>query len=76
VFNGEPVELLEESTWTARLRRTGYDVGKEVLCCNQENPSPSSIATVYTRTDILFSHANTLIIRWLALTFLPAIQYL
>ena len=23
VFNGEPVELLEESTWTAGLRRTG-----------------------------------------------------
>ena len=22
VFNGEPVELLEESTWTAGLRRT------------------------------------------------------
>jgi len=22
VFNGEPVELLEESTWTARLKRT------------------------------------------------------
>jgi len=22
VFNGEPVELPEESTWTARLRRT------------------------------------------------------
>jgi len=33
VFNGEPVELLplEESTWTARLRRTGNDSGNEVL---------------------------------------------
>jgi len=27
VFNGEPVELLEESTWTAGLRRTGNDTG-------------------------------------------------
>jgi len=32
VFNQEPVELLEESTWTAGLRRTGNDTGKEVLC--------------------------------------------
>ena len=32
VFNGEPVELREQSTWTARLRRTGNDTGKEVLC--------------------------------------------
>jgi len=32
VFNGEPVELLEESTWTAGLRRIGNDTGKEVLC--------------------------------------------
>jgi len=31
VFNGEPVELLEESTWTAGLR-TGNDMGKVVLC--------------------------------------------
>jgi len=23
VYNGEPMELLEESTWTAGLRRTG-----------------------------------------------------
>ena len=32
VFNLEPVELLEESTWTAWLRRTGNDTGEEVLC--------------------------------------------
>jgi len=32
VFNGEPVELLEQSTWTARLKRTGNDTCKEVLC--------------------------------------------
>jgi len=32
VFNGKPVELLEESTWTAGLRRTGNDTGEEVLC--------------------------------------------
>ena len=32
MFNGEPVELLEESTWTAGLRRIGNDTGKEVLC--------------------------------------------
>jgi len=32
VFNREPVELLEESTWTAGLRRTGNDTGEEVLC--------------------------------------------
>jgi len=32
VFNREPVELLEESTWTAGLRRTGNDMGEEVLC--------------------------------------------
>ena len=32
VFNGgEPVELLEESTWTAGLRRTGNNTGDEVL---------------------------------------------
>jgi len=31
VFNREPVELLEESTWTAGLRRTGNNTGKEVL---------------------------------------------
>jgi len=31
MFNGEPVELLEESTWTAGLRRTGNNTGKEVL---------------------------------------------
>jgi len=31
VFNREPVELLEESTWTAGLRRTGNDTGEEVL---------------------------------------------
>ena len=31
VFNREPVELLEESTWTAGLRRTGNDTGQEVL---------------------------------------------
>ena len=29
VFNREPVELLEESTW--RLRRTGNNTGEEVL---------------------------------------------
>jgi len=27
-----PVELLEESTWTAGLRRIGIDTRKEVLC--------------------------------------------
>jgi len=39
VFTGEPVggahsmvELLDESTWTASLRRTGNDTSKEVLC--------------------------------------------
>jgi len=32
MFNGEPVELLEESTWTAGLRRTGNNTGKEVQC--------------------------------------------
>ena len=32
VFNGEPVELLDENTWTARLRRTDNDTGKEILC--------------------------------------------
>ena len=32
VFNWEPVELLEESTRTAGLGRTGNDTGKEVLC--------------------------------------------
>jgi len=32
VFNRGPVELLEESTWTARLRRTGNNMGEEVLC--------------------------------------------
>jgi len=32
VFNREPVELLEKSTWTAGLRRIGNDTGKEVLC--------------------------------------------
>jgi len=31
VFNGEPVELLEESTWTAGLRRTGNNTGEKVL---------------------------------------------
>jgi len=31
VFNGEPVELLEESTPTAGLRRTGNNTGKKVL---------------------------------------------
>ena len=30
VFNREPVELLEESTWTAGLRRTGNNTGQEV----------------------------------------------
>jgi len=32
VFNGEPVELLDENTWTARLRRTDNVTGKEILC--------------------------------------------
>jgi len=32
VFNREPMELLEESTWTAGLRRTGNDTGEEILC--------------------------------------------
>jgi len=32
VFNREPVELLEESTWTAGLRITGNNTGEEVLC--------------------------------------------
>ena len=32
VFNREPVELLEESTWTAGLRRTGNNTKEEVLC--------------------------------------------
>ena len=32
VFNREPVELLEESMWTAGLRRTGNNMGEEVLC--------------------------------------------
>jgi len=32
VFNREPVELLEESTWTAGLRRTGNNTCEEVLC--------------------------------------------
>ena len=32
MFDGKPVELLEESTWTARLRKTGNDTGQEVLC--------------------------------------------
>jgi len=31
VFNREPVELLEESTWTAGLRRTGNNTVEEVL---------------------------------------------
>jgi len=31
VLNGEPVELLEESMWTAGLRRKGNNTGK-VLC--------------------------------------------
>jgi len=31
VFNREPVELLEESTWTAGLRRTGNNTGEEVV---------------------------------------------
>jgi len=31
VFNREPVELLEESMWTAGLRRTGNDTGKECV---------------------------------------------
>jgi len=31
VFSREPVELLEESTWTAGLRRTGNNTGEEVL---------------------------------------------
>ena len=31
VFNREPVELLEESMWTAGLRRIGNDTGQE-LC--------------------------------------------
>ena len=29
--NREPVELLEETTWTAGLRRTGNNTGEEVL---------------------------------------------
>jgi len=32
VFNKEPVELLEENTWSTGLRRTGNDMRKEVLC--------------------------------------------
>jgi len=32
VFNREPVELLEETMWTAGLRRTGNNTGEEVLC--------------------------------------------
>jgi len=32
VFNREPVELLEESTWNAGLRRTGNNMGEKVLC--------------------------------------------
>ena len=32
VFNRELVELLEECTWTAGLRRTGNNTGEEVLC--------------------------------------------
>ena len=31
VFNREPVELLEESTSTAGLRRTGNNTGEKVL---------------------------------------------
>jgi len=31
VFNREPVELLEESMWTAGLRKTGNNTGEEVL---------------------------------------------
>jgi len=31
VFNREPVELLEESMWTAKLRRTCNNTGEEVL---------------------------------------------
>ena len=31
VFNREPVELLEESTWTAGLRRTRNNTGEEIL---------------------------------------------
>ena len=31
VLNREPVELLEESTWTAGLRRTCNNTGEEVL---------------------------------------------
>jgi len=31
VFNREPVELLDESTWTAALRRTGNNTGEEAL---------------------------------------------
>jgi len=31
VFNREPVELQEESMWTAGLRRTGNNTGEEVL---------------------------------------------
>ena len=31
MFDGKPVELLEESTWTAGLRRTCNNTGEEVL---------------------------------------------
>ena len=31
VFNREPVELLEESTWDAGLTRTANNTGEEVL---------------------------------------------
>jgi len=30
VFNGEPVELVEESMWTAGLRRTGNNTATSV----------------------------------------------
>ena len=31
MFNREPVELLEESTWSAGFRRTGNNTDDEVL---------------------------------------------
>jgi len=57
VFNWEPVELLEESTRTAGLGRTGNDTGKEVLCF-LEFGNVFLSGSKYSRVSIVEARAN------------------
>jgi len=62
VFNGEPVELLEESTWTARLRRTDIDTCNEVLCFLEFGDASSECYQIEHRSHLAYTRREAVIL--------------